>query len=144
MKYLFDVEKPGSTSFRFINLAASCALAAGCTGVIIAVFGYAPKPDLLLMMPAGFMLGGTAGGLIGLCLCYVLFRHSLTNRIFQTVAVVASVAGAAGAIVFRVLTNDQGGWLGAYPSIAATIVAAVWFRFSKPRADGRNSLARHG
>lgn len=139
MKYLFDVEKSGNPSMRFINLAASCVFAGAITGVVIALFGYVPSPELLLMIPAGLMLGGAGGGALGLLLSYTLFRQRLTNYIFHRVALVAFIAGALGAIVFRILTKGQGGWLGAYPSILLTVVAAVWFRFSKWTVSSENS-----
>ena len=132
MKYMFDVEKAGSGSMRFINLAASCAFAGAFTGAVIALFGYAPSPELLLMAPAGLIVGGAVGGILGLLLSYVIFGQKLTNCIFNRVVTVASIAGAAGAVVFRILTKGQGGWLGAYPSILATVAAALWFRFCNP------------
>jgi hypothetical protein len=67
-------------------------------------------------------------GVLGFLLCSLLFGHRLTNRIFYTVAASAAIVGILSAIVFRLLTNGEGAWLAACPTMIATILASVWLR----------------
>ena len=129
MSFFLDIEKAGSKSKRFTNLALNCAVAGGLTGVAITLFGYAPNPASLLILPFGVLAGSVGGGLFGLLLCYVLLGDRLTNRIFVVVTLAGIITGAAGAVVARVQTHDAGGWLGAFPGIFGIAAASTWFRF---------------
>jgi hypothetical protein len=109
---------------------ASAAVGASI-GTLVAIFGYVPRVESLVMIPAGAMTGGVAGCILGLLLCYSLFARNLTNRVFYGLALVAAIVGVLSAVVFRFLTRGEGAWLAQYPTILATVISAIWLRLRR-------------
>jgi hypothetical protein len=131
MKHFFDVERTGSSGARLLNLAINCVFAGAFTGIAIAIFGYAPRPLVLAIIPYAIFLGGLGGGAFAFLLCYFIFGGKLSNATFHWVTITAIVVGALGALILRFRTGGGGGWLGAVPSMIAVLLVSLWFRFSK-------------
>jgi hypothetical protein len=83
MKYLFDVDKTGSTTARLLNLAVNCIFAGAFTGVAIALFGYAPRALVLAIIPYAIFLGGLGGGAFAFLVCYFVFAEKLSNATYR-------------------------------------------------------------
>ncbi|HET7442957.1 MAG TPA: hypothetical protein VFJ47_16765 [Terriglobales bacterium] len=132
MRYPIDVETLGTRSVKVIPLGLTCALTGALIGILIVLTGYLPRLVILTMIPAGAIVGAVAGGLLGLVLCYLLFADRLTNRTFYAVTSIAAVVGILSALVFRVATKGEGGWLATFPTIIGTVVGAIWFRIKDP------------
>ena len=132
MKYPIDVERMGTGVPRVMMFGLTCALTGGSIGILIAVTGYLPRIETLVMIPAGAIVGSVAGVVFGLALYYLMFAERLTNRVFYSVASVAAVVGILSGLALRIATGGEGGWLALFPTIIGTVVGAIWFRIKDP------------
>lgn len=135
MKYPIDVERMGTGAPRIMMFGLTCALTGGSIGILIALTGYLPRIETLVMIPAGAIVGSAAGVVLGLALYYLMFAERLTNRVFYTVASVAAVVGILSGLALRVATGGEGAWLALFPTIISTIILAIWLRVKDPVAS---------
>lgn len=134
MRYPVDLEFPRTISRNFLAILAGSVVVGGAVGALVGLVGYAPRPESLVMIPS-IALGAMIVGLVlGPLLAYVLFQGRVSNRVFYSTAAVCLVVGVIGAIVFRLLTSSQGGWLAALPAILSAIATALWFKVTGCRS----------
>lgn len=128
MKYPVNFESPRAPLSNFMVILGASILAAAAIGALVGLVGYVPRIEFLVMIPSVAMGGMMIGMVVGPILAYALFRGKVSNRAFYGSAALSLLVGLIGAVIFRLLTDSQGGWLAGFPAIIGAIVAAIWFR----------------
>lgn len=128
MRYLVDFETPRNPLSNFLTILLGSLAVAAVIGALLGFIGYVPRPEVLAMVPSVAMGGMMVALVLGPILAYALFQGRIPNRAFYGTAAICLLVALIGGVVFRLLTNSQGGWLGGLPAIVAAIAAAVGFK----------------
>lgn len=128
MKFPVNFESPRTARSNFLTILFCCVVAAALVGALVGFVGYVPRIEFVVMTPSVAIGGAMVGLVLGPLLAYGLFRGRVSNRAFYGSTGICALVGVIGALVFRLLTNSEGGWLGGLPAVLGAVLGAVWYK----------------